>query len=63
MIDVLIVPQRLKYINGKPESHDVLHRLLAQVMIDAVHLFSIKPLLQVLSFSGPMPGLFQTAFL
>ena len=38
VIDVAPVPDRLEERIGKPEGEDVLHRLLAQVVIDAVNL-------------------------
>jgi len=38
MVDVSTVPDRLKQGVGKTEGKDVLHRFLAQEMIDAVDL-------------------------
>ena len=37
-IDVPAVPDRLEDDVGEPQRHDVLHRLLAQIMVDAVDL-------------------------
>ena len=39
MIDVAPVPDRLENSVGEAEGHDVLHRLLAQVVVDAKDLF------------------------
>ena len=39
VVDVLAVPDRLEYAVGEPEREDVLHRLLAEVMVDAIDLF------------------------
>jgi hypothetical protein len=36
--DVTTVPDRLEEPVGEPERHDVIHRLLAQEMVDAEHL-------------------------
>ncbi len=35
MIDVLVVPNRLEDAVGEPHDHQVLHRLLAEIVIDA----------------------------
>ncbi len=38
MIDMFTIPDRLKHEIRKPEDHDILHRLFAEEMIDAVNL-------------------------
>ena len=38
MIDVVAVPDRLEHAVGEAQHHDVLHRLLAEVVIDPVNL-------------------------
>ena len=38
VIDVVAVPDRLENGVGKPQHQHVLHRFLAQVMVDAIHL-------------------------
>ena len=38
VVDELLVPERLEDAVGEPHDQDVLHRLLAQVMVDAVDL-------------------------
>ncbi len=38
MIDVVIVPERLEQAIGETADQNVLHRLLAQVMVDPVNL-------------------------
>ena len=38
VIDVVAVPDRLENGVGEPQHEDVLHRLLAEVMVDAVDL-------------------------
>ena len=38
MIDAVAIPQRLEQAIGEAQRHDVLHRLFAQEMIDAVDL-------------------------
>ena len=35
VVDVVAVPQRLEHAVGEAERHHVLHRLLAQVVVDA----------------------------
>ena len=35
MIDVRVVPQRLQQDVGETQRHEVLHRLLAEIVIDA----------------------------
>ena len=44
MIDVVTVPDRLEDGIGKAEDQDVLNRLFAQVVIDAVNLGLVKDL-------------------
>ncbi len=44
VIDVVPVPDRLENAVGKPESEDVLNRLLAEVVIDAKNLGFIEEL-------------------
>ena len=38
VVDVIAVPQRLEDAVGEPEHHDVLDRLLAEIMVDAIDL-------------------------
>ena len=38
VIDVIVVPQRLEQRVGEAENEDVLHRVLAEIMIDAIDL-------------------------
>ncbi|MNM96985.1 hypothetical protein D3C81_1094800 [compost metagenome] len=38
MVDVVVVPERFEQAVGEPADQDVLHRLFAQVMVDAVDL-------------------------
>ncbi len=38
MVDAVAVPQRLKHAVGEAQRHDVLHRLLAEEMVDPVDL-------------------------
>ena len=40
MVDVVAVPQRLEDAVGEAQHHDVLHRLLAEIMIDPIDLAS-----------------------
>ena len=42
MINVAAIPDRLEDAVGKTKGHDVLHRLFAQVVIDAVDLLLIS---------------------
>ncbi len=37
VVDVVAVPDRLEHAVGEPERQDVLHRLLAEVVVDAEH--------------------------
>ncbi len=48
VIDVVAIPERLDDVVGKAEHHQVLHRLFAEVVVDAVNLFLRQDLLQVL---------------
>ena len=41
VVDVILVPQRLEHAVGKTEGQQILHRLLAEIMIDAVDLLLI----------------------
>src|SRR5258708_36181394 len=41
MIDVLMVPHRLKDGIGKTEHGDILHRFLTKIMIDAINLLFV----------------------
>ena len=38
MVDVIAVPQRLEDAVGEPQHHDVLDRLLSEIMVDAIDL-------------------------
>ena len=38
MINVVAIPQRLEDAVAEPKDHDVLHRLLAEIMVDAEYL-------------------------
>jgi hypothetical protein len=49
MVDVAAVPERLEDPIAEAESQDVLHRLLAQVMIDAVDVGFGEDLVQVIA--------------
>ena len=42
MIDVVAIPQRLEHRIGKAKYENVLHRFLAEIMIDAIRLRFIK---------------------
>ena len=42
MVDVVAVPNRLEDGVGEPQHQDVLHGLLAQVMIDAIDLVFVE---------------------
>ena len=44
MIDIFVVPDRLKNAVGKPQDHDVLDRFLAQIMVDPEDLGLVKDL-------------------
>ena len=46
MVDVLVVPQRLEERVGEAEDEDVLHRVLAEVVVDAVELVLAPVLVQ-----------------
>jgi hypothetical protein len=46
MIDVLAVPERLDEAVGEPKDHDVLDRLLAQIVVDAVDLVLVQGLVE-----------------
>ena len=35
MVDVISIPQRLEYAVGEPKYHDVLNRLLSEIVVDA----------------------------
>src|SRR5438270_685929 len=48
MIDVISVPDRLEQAVGKPQHQNVLHRLLSEIMIDAVDLVLIEHLEQLM---------------
>ncbi len=48
VVDVLVIPHRLKNRVGKAQNHQVLHRLLAQVVVDAKDLPLIEVLPQLL---------------
>ena len=37
VVDVVVVPDRLEQLVGEPQRHQVLHRLLAQVVVDPEH--------------------------
>ncbi|MNI79387.1 hypothetical protein D3C73_1358420 [compost metagenome] len=41
MIDVMVVPEGLEQTVGKTTDKDVLHRLLAQVMVDPIDLLFV----------------------
>jgi len=41
--DVLVVPDRLEQAVGEPEGQDVVDRLLAQEVVDPVHLGLAEP--------------------
>ena len=38
MIDEIVVPQRLEERVGEAENENVLHRVLAEIMVDAIKL-------------------------
>ena len=42
MVDIISVPDGLEDAVGKPEDQQVLHRFLAKVMVDAVHLLFVE---------------------
>ena len=46
MVDIVAVPQRLEHQVGEPEHQDVLHRLLAEVVVDAIELILLPVLVQ-----------------
>src|SRR5271168_4866821 len=56
MIDKIAVPDRLKNPVREAKDQDVLHRLLAEVVIDAEDLFLIKNLVHLVI---QLPGRFQ----
>ena len=41
MVDVVAIPDRLEHAVGEAQHQDVLHRLLAEVMIDPVDLMFV----------------------
>jgi len=45
VIDVMLIPDRLKNGVGKAEVQDILRRLFAQIMVDAVNLAFLKHLM------------------
>ena len=47
VIDVIAVPDRLEHAVGKAQHQDVLHRLLAEIMIDPVDLVLVDELEQL----------------
>ena len=53
VVHVIAVPERLDDVVGKAENHDVLHRLFAKVMVDAINLLFREYLLQ---FLVELPG-------
>ena len=58
VVDVLVVPQRLENAVGKPQHQQVLHGLLAQIMVDAVGLMFVE----ARAHGGVhRPGTFQVA--
>ena len=63
VVDVVAVPDRLEDRVGEPQHEQVLHRFLAEVVIDAVHL----PLAEhgvdgLVELRGRMRGRCRTAF-
>ena len=44
MVDVLAIPQRLEQAVGEAQRHDILHRFLAEEMIDSVDLVFLQHL-------------------
>ena len=46
MVDVVAVPNRLENRIGKPQHQDVLHRLLAEVVVDAIDLLFVEDAVQ-----------------
>src|SRR6266852_5971861 len=48
VIDVIAVPDRLEQSIGETQHEDVLHRFLAEIMIDAVNLMLVENLEQLL---------------
>ena len=64
VIDVLPVPQRLEDAVGKTKDQQVLHRLFAEIMIDAINLLSSKTdasvLLSARALSRSWPNGFST---
>ena len=51
MVDLLAIPQRLEQAVGETQRHDVLHRFLAEEMIDPVNLMLLQ-CLQDLGIEG-----------
>ena len=62
VIDIVTIPDRLEDPVGKAKDQDVLHRLLAQVVIDAEDLvFGKNPVYFVVQLPAPNPGRGQRA--
>jgi hypothetical protein len=61
-LDVVAVPHRLEHGVGEAEIQQVLHRLLAEVVIDAEDRLFGKHLMQVALSAWPRPDRGQTAF-
>ena len=63
MVDVIAIPDRLEHAVGKAQHQDVLHRLLAEVMIDPVNLVLVDDLEQfVVQRAWRKRGRCRTAF-
>ena len=63
VVDIVAVPQRLKDGVGKAEGQDILDRLLAQIVVDAVDLVLVEHGVDLLvEVAGRSPGRGRTAF-
>ncbi|MGY4378946.1 hypothetical protein ACVWZ3_006585 [Bradyrhizobium sp. i1.3.6] len=47
MVDMVAIPDRLEHAVGKAQHQDVLHRLLAEIMIDPVDLVLVHDLQEI----------------
>ena len=56
MVDVSAIPDRLEHAVGEAEHQNVLHRFLAEIMIDAINLMFFRRLQQLrIQFVAPKP--------
>ena len=63
MIDVIAIPDRLEHAVGEAQHQDVLHRLLAEIMIDPVDLMFVDEFQQfAVQRLAPRRGRCRTAF-